>query len=48
MSLDFQQVQQQVRQLGEAALTRQAMLRQRMEEAEGLLDEHAHKIDALP
>jgi hypothetical protein len=47
MSLDFQQVQQQVRKLGEAALTRQALLRQRMAEAESLLDEHAQKIEAL-
>jgi hypothetical protein len=47
MSLDFQQVQQQVHQLGDAALTRQTMLRQRLAEAESLLDEYAPKIDAL-
>ena len=47
MSLDFQQVQQQVRQLGEAALTRQTLLRQRMAEAESLLEEYAQQIDAL-
>lgn len=47
MSLDFQQVQQQVHELGNAALTRQVLLRQRMAEAESLLAEHAQKIDAL-
>lgn len=47
MSLDFQQVQQQVRQLGAAALTRQSLLRQRMQELECLLAENANRIDAL-
>lgn len=47
MSLDFQQVRQQVRQLGEAALTRQTMLLQRGAEAESLLNEHAHELEAL-
>jgi hypothetical protein len=47
MSLDFQQVQQQVHLLGEAALTRQGLLRQRLAEAESLLVEYADKIDAL-
>lgn len=41
MSLDYQQVQQQVRQLGDAALPRQALLHQRMQEAQSLLQEHA-------
>ncbi len=47
MSLDFQQVQQQVRQLGDAALRRSELLGQRMAEAKSLLEEHAQQIDAL-
>jgi hypothetical protein len=47
MSLDFQQVQQQVHQLGDAALRRTELLGQRMAEAKSLLEERAQKIDAL-
>ena len=47
MSLDFQQVQQQVHDLGAAALTRQRLLGQRMDTASSLLQEHAQKIAEL-
>jgi hypothetical protein len=47
MSLDFQQVRQQVSELGAAALTRQNLLRQRMEQVECLLAENAQQIKAL-
>lgn len=47
MSLDFQQVQQQVRQLGDAALVRQRLLSQRMDEAQNSLNEYAAQNEAL-
>ena len=47
MALDFQQVRQQVRDLGENALQRQHELEDRRDEARRLLAQHAGRVDEL-
>src|SRR3990170_8532984 len=47
MSLDFQQVQEQVRQLGEQARQRQELLLNQRDRAMGLLNEFANEQETL-
>jgi len=47
MSLDFQQVRQQVRQLGESAPQRESRLQVLRQQAHHLLESHAHELDSL-
>jgi hypothetical protein len=47
MSLDFQQVRQQVKKLGEGAPQRESRLQALRQQARGLLDAHAHELDSL-
>jgi hypothetical protein len=47
MSLDFQQVRQQVRQLGESAPQRESRLQVLRQQARRLLESHAHELDSL-
>ena len=47
MSLDFQQIRQQVQQMGESALQRQARLENLCRQADKLLHEYAGQVDEL-
>jgi hypothetical protein len=47
MSLDFQQVRQQVRQLGESAPQRESRLQVLRQQARRLLETHAHELEGL-
>jgi hypothetical protein len=47
MALDFREVQQQVKKLGDIASNRAPMIRQQREQAHFLLDEYAGKIETL-
>ena len=47
MSLDFQQVRQQVRQLGESAPQRESRLQLLRQQARRLLETHAHDLEGL-
>ncbi len=47
MSLDFQQVRQQVRQLGETAPQRESRLQLLRQQARHLLEAHAHELESL-
>jgi hypothetical protein len=47
MSLDFQQIRNQVKQLGEHAIIHQAERQERLEKARSLLDNHAEDLELL-
>jgi hypothetical protein len=47
MSLDFQQVQEQVRQMGENAPEREQRLREKQRRARELLSSHAQELESL-
>lgn len=47
MSLDFQQVRQQVKRLGEGAPSRESRLQALRQQARGLLEAHAYELDSL-
>ncbi len=47
MSLDFQQVHEQVRKLGDSAIIREQRLKSLRQKAQDLLKEHAQDLDGL-